>query len=469
MTTVVNNKLYAIGGFYNHHDYFATNEVYDRDSNVWVSKTPLPVAMQAGQIAVWNEKIYIFGGSKDGGLVMSTLIYDTNTDTWSNGTDIPRNRVWGGAVTFGDHIYLIGGAGGSPIIDTYDSVSNSWVQIRDYPGGNSSSPIIAQTSDSTYVLGDSYSLPGKLECWVGKITAMPVPGQWFVDDDAAGDPGPGNPDISDPLEDGSSAHPFDSVQEAIDMASDGDTVLVHPGIYTEEIVFKGKAITVRSTADAAVLEAPGNDAVSFYYGEGPNSVLKNFIIRNSAIGIFIASSSPTISNVTIVDNKYAVAAYGWSEPNITSSIFWNNSSGDLHPYCENNLSPIRCLYNVCYTRLQRLHAGQGNIDTDPLFADPSSGDYHLLSERGRYVSAYGLWAFDEVTSPCVDGGDPAANPGQEQMPNGGRINMGAYGRTACASMSEWKIEGDINRDGVVDMPDFAILAGSWLEAAEWVK
>lgn len=74
-----------------------------------------------------------------------------------------------------------------------------------------------------------------------------------------------------------------------------------------------------------------------------------------------------------------------------------------------------------------------------------------------------------MTSPCVDGGDPAANPGQERMPNGSRINMGAYGGTAYASMSEWKIEGDINRDGVVDMPDFAILAGSWLEAAEWVK
>jgi hypothetical protein len=42
---------------------------------------------------------------------------------------------------------------------------------------------------------------------------------------------------------------------------------------------------------------------------------------------------------------------------------------------------------------------------------------------------------DEVTSPCVDGGDPNAPADQERTPNGGRINMGAYGGTPYASMS----------------------------------
>ena len=42
----------------------------------------------------------------------------------------------------------------------------------------------------------------------------------YVDDDAPSDPGPGNPFISDPLEDGSPGHPFDTVQEAIDAAVD---------------------------------------------------------------------------------------------------------------------------------------------------------------------------------------------------------------------------------------------------------
>jgi hypothetical protein len=42
---------------------------------------------------------------------------------------------------------------------------------------------------------------------------------------------------------------------------------------------------------------------------------------------------------------------------------------------------------------------------------------------------------DKVTSPCVDGGDPYAEVSNEPMPNGGRINIGAYGGTMEASLS----------------------------------
>ena len=47
---------------------------------------------------------------------------------------------------------------------------------------------------------------------------------WYVDDDAPNDPGPGDPTISDPNEDGSPAHPFDEIQEDIYCCEDGDKV-----------------------------------------------------------------------------------------------------------------------------------------------------------------------------------------------------------------------------------------------------
>jgi len=95
--------------------------------------------------------------------------------------------------------------------------------------------------------------------------------------------------------------------------------------------------------------------------------------------------------------------------------------------------------------------GEGNIDVDPEFVqagywtEPSprnpissvwiEGDYHLKSEAGRWDTLSESWVADNLTSPCIDAGDPNSPVAFEPDPNGGRINMGAYGGTAEASKS----------------------------------
>ncbi len=96
--------------------------------------------------------------------------------------------------------------------------------------------------------------------------------------------------------------------------------------------------------------------------------------------------------------------------------------------------------------------GEGNMDVDPLFADPGywdpnrtpddpnddfwvEGDYHLKSEAGRWDPNSESWVIDDVTSPCIDAGDPNSPVASEPLPNGGIVNMGAYGGTAEASKS----------------------------------
>jgi predicted outer membrane repeat protein len=98
------------------------------------------------------------------------------------------------------------------------------------------------------------------------------------------------------------------------------------------------------------------------------------------------------------------------------------------------------------------HMIEQSLNGDPLFAAPGrwdpnelasapiddfwvEGDYHLKSQAGRWDPASQSWVKDEITSPCVDAGDPNGPVGAEPFPNGGRINMGAYGGTAEASKS----------------------------------
>jgi len=248
---------------------------------------------------------------------------------------------------------------------------------------------------------------------------------------------------------------FATIQKGIDTAEDGEVVLVYPGLYQEEINFLGKTITVQgvveSPAGGPVLQNPGDFAVSFYYGEGTDSILKNFIIRNSFMGVFIADSSPTISNLTIVNNKYGIEAYADSQPDISNCILWNNTDGDLFG---------------CRARYSCVERGsEDDIMDDPLFVNPDNGDYHLRSERGRYWPEYDIWVLDKITSPCVDGGDPDTDTLNEPMPHGNRINIGAYGGTMEASLSpseqpcplSGKASNPYPADGAVDVEEHVSL------------
>jgi hypothetical protein len=245
---------------------------------------------------------------------------------------------------------------------------------------------------------------------------------------------------------------FATIQRGIAAANDGNTVVVYPAVYSELVDFSGKAITVQGVATAggiAVIEAPGNYAVSFYTDEVADSVLKNFVIRNSLLGIFVADAFPTLQNLTIVDNDTGIAAYSGGVPELKNCIFYNNNA-DLYG-CTAQYS---CLLGA---------------PNEPLFADAAGGDYHLKSERGRYWPQHDVWVLDDETSPCVDGGDPNDEPAYEPIPNGGRINAGAYGNTPYASMSDWSLPGDVNRDGLVNFLDVAIVAQWWLEGLAWMQ
>jgi hypothetical protein len=163
--------------------------------------------------------------------------------------------------------------------------------------------------------------------------------------------------------------------------------------------------------------------------------------------------APTISNPTNADIGGYWNGYGsFFDGSIDEVGIWDRalSAEEIERLYENGL------------------AGRG-LAVDPLFADANGGDYHLKSERGRYWVAEDVWVLDEVSSPCIDGGDPTVAPTAERMPNGGRVNMGAYGGTAYASMSEWAPVSDRNRDGIVNFEDYAVLADEWLKTVPWAQ
>ena len=127
-----------------------------------------------------------------------------------------------------------------------------------------------------------------------------------------------------------------TVQDAITAAAAGDTVIVRPGTYEENIDFLGKAITVRSAEGPELTILDGGDkntTVTFWSGEGTDSVLDGFTITNgngkyfSSIyhggGIHCEGASPTISN-NIITRNYARFGSGISCLSFSDAVIVNN-------------------------------------------------------------------------------------------------------------------------------------------------
>jgi parallel beta-helix repeat protein len=117
---------------------------------------------------------------------------------------------------------------------------------------------------------------------------------------------------------------YDTIQEAIDAALDGHTIIVYPGTYYQNIEFDGKSITVRSTdplnpavVAATIIDGGGNGSVVRFI-EGDSSTLKGFTIQNGSATYFEYSDT-----IYFLGGGIEVEH---SSPHITDNIIEGNSS-----------------------------------------------------------------------------------------------------------------------------------------------
>jgi predicted outer membrane repeat protein len=155
-----------------------------------------------------------------------------------------------------------------------------------------------------------------------------------------------------------------------------------------------------------------------------NPAMKNILFSaNSADfaggAIYNDTSNPTLVNVTFFSNAANSVDEGGgaiyninnklgavSNPSLVNAIFWSNSE----PKISDGISTST---TISYSDVQGGWPGTGNIDADPLFKDPASGDLHV-----------------QAASPVIDSGTNTGCPAQDRddvsRPQGKSCDMGAY-------------------------------------------
>jgi hypothetical protein len=229
----------------------------------------------------------------------------------------------------------------------------------------------------------------------------------------------------------------------------------------------------------------------------PNCIIQSCIITHNW-GYWSGGASSNYGSFADIDDctiAWNVASWSWlvggletyggGDANVAGTIIWGNTGiqqassaggsalamgiGALE--MEAAGFGINTDIDVSYSNIQMFDSegfydptavwpGEGNINKDPLFLSPVHRPYNF------HLKADG-WNI----SPSINAGDPFADYSLEPAPNGGRINMGAYGGTEEAASSDIlrPVPSDADADLAVNMVDFAILADNWGLEGENIK
>ena len=133
---------------------------------------------------------------------------------------------------------------------------------------------------------------------------------------------------------------YSTIQEAIDAATKGATILIAPGIYTESIVIDRPLTLIGGTGSSTIFDG-GGGGTPITITDTSDVIVTNFVITDGAQGIFIDNSSDVwiYNNVMfyMVDSGIAVDGENAADNHVyNNTIYSNNIAINLAESSTNN-------------------------------------------------------------------------------------------------------------------------------------
>lgn len=304
------------------------------------------------------------------------------------------------------------------------------------------------------------------------LVVQSQPAELYVDDDAT------------EVQDGSREHPFRTIMQGINTAVAGQTVIVLPGAYRENVRMKDGVSLIGSGFELTLIDGQGGWAVTGT-GIGAGTTLAGFTITNGSVGVLCTSSSLTIrdnyitnldltstgadgirlddaspfirNNVIYRVGGMGIRGQGNSEPRIINNTIMDYryyagiafaalNIGPVKPVVKNNIivrGNTEPVAGVLWSAPAHVIVSYNDV-VDPANTT-GGGSYYAYHDGTRWnemsggpgaISADPMFADRSrgdfhltPPSPCRDAGDPA--PIYNDL-DGTRNDMGAFGGVVLA-------------------------------------
>jgi len=265
-----------------------------------------------------------------------------------------------------------------------------------------------------------------------------------------------------------------TIQEGLNAAIDGDTVLVADGTYYENISWPttNDIELIGSGDENCIIDGDSlASVISFNYDLGviidSTTLITGFTIQNgggeTGGGIFCWDSSPSLTDVTITGNSVSQVGGGiffennsnptlinvtiannsshragggifcWgSNPSLVNSVLWNDSPQEIYLYEYHDLNSIMIAYSDIQGGENAIETNdngtvyweEGNIDLNPMFVD--SIDFNLQEGSPCIEAGTAIFVFED---------DTLVNMSEDEY-IGNAPDMGAFESSYTASVKD---------------------------------
>ncbi len=127
------NRILVPGGCTDDGVALDVVEAYDPEADAWETVAPLPRPVCAYAQAVYEGKLYLFGGTDGEQYLATTYVYDPEEDRWEERAAMDQPRALAAAATLEERIYVVGGYRSGQELATcavYNPVADSWADCE---------------------------------------------------------------------------------------------------------------------------------------------------------------------------------------------------------------------------------------------------------------------------------------------------------------------------------------------------